>query len=224
MSGLSVNQADDYGRVRVFQLSSSSVDAEWIPIGNDVVGEKAREGAGSHVALSADGSILAVTVARLSEDFVGGARMFRFNGTEWTQQGGTIVGVVPYDIKLSSDGSTVAVSDRDASNYQYGRVRVFERTEGEGSSWTQVGLDMVGERSNERQGFSISISSDGSRIAVGAPGFGWTDSVGDSGGFVRILQYDGTDWSPVGEDIIGASGRSSEGDMAGFLLHYPQMD
>ena len=36
-------------------------------------------------------------------------------------------------------------------------------------TWTQVGDDIDGEAANDRSGYSVSMSSDGTRVAIGAP-------------------------------------------------------
>jgi hypothetical protein len=38
-----------------------------------------------------------------------------------------------------------------------------------GTSWTQVGSDIDGEYSNDFSGISVSLSSDGKTVAIGAP-------------------------------------------------------
>ena len=46
-----------------------------------------------------------------------------------------------------------------------GHVRVFELQSG---SWVQLGVDIDGEVAGEEFGSSVSLSSDGSRLAIGA--------------------------------------------------------
>ena len=37
-----------------------------------------------------------------------------------------------------------------------------------GNAWTQVGADIDGEAADDLSGFSVSLSSDGTRVAIGA--------------------------------------------------------
>ena len=67
-------------------------------------------------------------------------------------------------------------------------------------SQTQLGSDIDGEAASDSSGHSVSIDSDGSHVAIGAP---YNDGNGSSSGHVRIYSWDGTDWSKVGNDIDG---------------------
>ena len=72
------------------------------------------------------------------------------------------------DVSLSANGSRVAIgfSYGNADNDYSGHVRVYEYN---GSSWTQLGQDIDGEGTCDYSGYSVSLSSDGSRVAIGAP-------------------------------------------------------
>ena len=37
-----------------------------------------------------------------------------------------------------------------------------------GSSWTQLGSDIDGEAASDNSGYSVSLNSDGDRVAIGA--------------------------------------------------------
>jgi hypothetical protein len=45
----------------------------------------------------------------------------------------------------------------------------------------------------------VSLSGDGSRVAIGAPGY----LGGADGGLVRVYAFSGGEWGQVGADIIG---------------------
>ncbi len=98
----------------------------------------------------------------------------------WTQMGAPIVGAAPgslagWGVAASGDGSRIAIgSIEDGTGH--GRVQVFDWT---GSAWTQVGATLVGEAYGDKFGFSVELSTDGTRLAVGAP-----DNAG-SGGLLR---------------------------------------
>ena len=90
-------------------------------------------------------------------------------------------------VSLSSDGSVVAIGARlnDGNGDCSGHVRVYhynETTEG----WNQMGSDIDGEAVNDLLHSSVSLSSDGSVVAIGAPSslFG-----GGFSGNVRVYHY-----------------------------------
>ena len=47
-----------------------------------------------------------------------------------------------------------------------GYVRIYKNVN---NTWTQIGSDINGEATGDESGFSVSLSSDGSVVAIGAP-------------------------------------------------------
>ena len=136
---------------------------------------------------------------------VGRVKSFRFNrcvniqsikdfpkecqNKDWKQLGLNIVGEAAYDysgkVSLSSDGNTVAIGAiyNDGNGTYSGHVRVFTYING---NWTQLGLDIDGENSRDFSGNSVSLSSDGSTVAIGVP---FNDGNGTNSGHVRVFRY-----------------------------------
>ena len=67
-------------------------------------------------------------------------------------------------------------------------------------SQTQLGSDISGENSGDWFGKTVSISDDGSTLAVGA---GFNDGNGSNSGHVRVYKWDGSSWNQIGNDIDG---------------------
>jgi hypothetical protein len=65
---------------------------------------------------------------------------------------------------------------------------------------TQVGLDIDGELEGDQSGKSVAMSSDGSRVAIGAIN---NDGSGSNVGHIRIYEYSSGSWSQLGADIDG---------------------
>jgi hypothetical protein len=85
-------------------------------------------------------------------------------------------------------------------------VRVFQYVN---SAWVQLGADIDGEAAEDFSGFSVDLTSDGTRVAIGAYG---NDGNGDFSGHVRVYGLVGSSWVQVGQDINGeATGDSSGG-------------
>ena len=84
-----------------------------------------------------------------------------------------------YSVSLSADGTRVAIGApyNDGSFDGAGHVRVYSW---DGSAWTQVGPDIDGEAAWDSSGHSVSLSADGSRVAIGA------HYNGDGIGHVRV--------------------------------------
>ena len=68
---------------------------------------------------------------------------------------------------MSSDGTRVAIGAprNDGNGFGAGHVRVYAES---GGTWTQVGADIDGEAAGDSSGYSVSMSSDGTRVAIGA--------------------------------------------------------
>ena len=69
-----------------------------------------------------------------------------------------------------------------------------------GSNWVQLGNDIDGEALADFSGWSVSMNSDGDRVATGAVG---NDGNGFGSGHVRVYEYSGGSWSQLGSDIDG---------------------
>ena len=81
-----------------------------------------------------------------------------------------------------------------------------------GGNWSQVGADIDGEAADDWSG-SVSISADGTRVAIGAEG---NDGTGTDVGHVRVYAESGGTWTQVGADI--------DGEAAGYLSIYLSSD
>ena len=190
------------GHVRVYTWSGSS----WTKLGADIDGEALYDYSGWSVSLSADGSRVAIGAYRNDGNGTdsGHVRVYDWSGSSWTKLGADIDGEAMvdnsgYSVSLSADGSRVAIgAHRNGGNgYYSGHVRVYDWS---GSSWTKVGADIDGEASYDLSGYSVSLSADGSRVAIGAYG---NDGNGASSGHVRVYDWSGTSWTKLGADIDG---------------------
>ena len=135
--------------------------------------------------------------------------MYQWVDSSWTQLGSDIEGEAAGDysgtVSLSSDGTIIAIGARlnDATGDNSGHVRVYEW---DNTSWTQLGEDIDGEAVGDRFGRSVSLSSDGSIVAIG--GYN-NDDNGNVAGHVRVYEWNNTSWTQLGEDIDGAAGDQS---------------
>ena len=166
---------------------------------------------GSSLAMSADPILLAAGAkdARNEDDDASGAAFiysFDQNGTSSLLQ--IIHGVganseFGNSVAISDDGSRLVVGSRSEGN-QAGAVRIYSLS---GSSYTQLGNTIIGTESS-RAGWAVSISGDGSRIAVGSPKGG-----PEGGGSVITYVYDETRdlWVLYGSEIVGITSGAAVG-------------
>ncbi len=200
------NGYNQINEVRVFEY----INGSWIQLGQTIYGDISGDGFGASVTMSGDGSRIAVysnKTAEISYSY-GHVRIYQFNGTEWIQLGSIISGENSTDISgssmsFSSDGLIIALGapnkkDENGKNVGYTRVYRFVNNE-----WQQIGQNIIGGvdfiGNGDKLGESVSISSDGYRLAVG--GSGHYRGIG----VVRVFNYNESTniWEQLGSDIVG---------------------
>ncbi len=194
-------------------ITTITVNAQWVQIGNNIEGEASGDNSGESVSLSADGSVVAIGApwnSGGSGDFSGHVRVYKNNSGLWTQIGSDIDGEAAYDgsgesVSLSADGSVVAIG-AITNEFSTGQVRVYENNSG---VWTQIGSDIEGDTSLNYLGRSVSLSADGSIVAIGADGYD------DFTGRVKVYENNSGVWTQLGSDIKGeALGDNSGGSVS----------
>ena len=201
------------GHVRVYQWDGIN----WNQLGSDIDGEAIGDQSGYSVSLSADGNTIAIG-ARYNDgngSNAGHVRVYQWDGINWNQLGSDIDGEAigdqsGYSVSLNADGTIVAIGARnnDGNGSSSGHVRVYQW---DGMIWNQVGQDLDGEAAGDTSGWSVSLSADGTIVAIGATG---NDGNGSSSGHVRVYQWDGMMWNQRGADIDG----EAAGDFSGISV------
>ncbi len=188
------------GHVRVYTFDSGT--ATWVQMGADINGEALGDEFGTTVSISYSGTIIAVGAPKnnlngTTEDS-GHIRIYEWNGTAWTQKGVDINGNAANDqfgesIAMSPSGVNLVAGSKWA-NSSNGYVEVYTWN---GTAWAQKGVT-ISDGGTDKSGSSVSISSDGNRVVVGAP------LAGASGqGNVKVYSYSGSAWTQFGSTISG---------------------
>jgi len=163
------------GHVRVYQYDSTKTTADnvqssdtfgpvgWNRLGQDIDGEASIDRSGYSVSLSADGSIVAI----------GAYTNDGTTGTSTDNRG---------HVRVYQREYTKTTADNDQNSPTFGPV-----------GWNRLGQDIDGEDAGDTSGWSVSLSSDGSIVAIGAPG--------NSSGHVRVYQLPSTTTSLVLSDV-----------------------
>ncbi|MBK9017953.1 MAG: T9SS type A sorting domain-containing protein [Saprospiraceae bacterium] len=203
----------DAGHVRVYKQTESN----WDQVGIDIDGEAADDRSGRSVSLSADGKRLAIGAGGNDGNGTdaGHARVYAESGGIWEQLGSDIDGEDAGDafgvsVSLSPDSKRLAIGaiNNDDGGIDAGHVRVFSES---GGVWTQVGGDIDGVVADDRSGWSVSLSSNGTRLAIGAY---QNDGNGTDAGHVRVFSESGGTWTQVASDIDG----EAAGDWSGHSV------
>lgn len=198
-------------------MSSTGGYGQWLQLGLDIDGEAAGDNSGYSVSLSSDGSRLAVGAYGNDDRATdaGHTRVYDWDGTQWVQLGMDIDGEAAGDysghwVSLSADGSRLAISARynDGTASNAGHVQVYDWN---GTSWVQLGLDIDGEAANDQSGWSISLSADGSRLAIGARYNDGAGGTASDAGQARVYEWNNTSWVQLGMDIDGEAAGDESG-------------
>ena len=204
----------DHGHIRIYKWQWS----DWTQLGANIDGESAYDYSGHNkgVALSDDGTIVAIG-ARYNDgngSNSGHTRIYKYMSNAWTQLGADIDGEFQYDysgiVSLSGDGTIVAIGARwnDGNGSYSGHTRIYKYTS---NAWTQLGADIDGELQYDYSGSSVSLSSDGTVVAIGATG---NDGNGSSSGHTRVYKYASNAWTQFSVDIDG----ESQNDYSGYSV------
>ena len=199
------------GHVRVYVWNSGT--SAWVQRGSDIDAEADQDQSGTSVAISSDGSIVAIGAPGNDDNgsLAGHVRVYAWNsGTSaWVQRGSDIDGEAVndnsgYSVSMSSNGNTVAIGSPNNN-----LVRVYDWNSGT-SAWVKRGSNIDGEASGNYSGHSVSMSSDGNTVAIGAI---FNAGTAANAGHVRVYDWNsGTSaWVQRGNDIDGEAAQDRSG-------------
>jgi hypothetical protein len=195
------NYSSGAGCTRIYSWNGTT----WAIRGALIAGGTAAEFSGNSVSLSSDGSVVAIGAYGYTSN-TGCTRIYSWNGSTWTIRGALIAGGTTgeysgYSVSLSSDGSVVAIGAYGYSS-NTGCTRIYDWN---GTTWTIRGALIAGGTASEYSGYYVSLSSNGSVVAIGAYGYG------SNSGCTRIYSWNGTTWTIRGELIAGGTASECSG-------------
>ena len=161
----SSNNKNRNGHVQIYQWNGTA----WVQLGADIVGNNHIEEIGHKLSISSDGTVVAFGTYHNANLI----RVYEWNGSAWVQKGTDIVGDLSSDkfgrsLSISNDGTRILVGapqkdNLGPANGSYGYVSVYDWN---GSAWTQVGSNINGVVLDNEFGVAVSLSGDGSTLAV----------------------------------------------------------
>lgn len=190
-----------------FAYEFNPADSLWRQMGDKKYGEGRDDIAGTSVAMSESGDIIAIG-APLNDDNgidAGHVRVYAWNTSfnQWEQLGEDIDGITARDafgqsISLSDDGLHLSVGAllNDSTATNAGAVYTYQWN---GQAWDLYGV-LVGEEESDQFGVNQTLSGDGNRIAIGANG---DDINGENAGSVTVYEWVSNNWQRVGQPIVG---------------------
>ncbi len=166
---------------------------------NDYLGASISVSDNNYIAVGAPGASYVTVLAwsDVSEDwYVIGDDLSAIEGDPGTLYGNAV--------SLNASGNTLAIgapAHGDGPLIASGEIEIREW---DGTLWQLKGSPINGEFMDDYYGRSVELSSDGNRFIMGAR----RDLIGDglpTEGLARVYDFDGLDWSPLGEDFISES-------------------
>jgi hypothetical protein len=194
------------GQVRVLSRQGPTL-SQWAQIGQLLQGDNENDAFGSSVALSGDGTMLAVGAAK--RDSIGYVRVFNLTANnEWSQASNDIMANQSLSgfgasLAVSANGLVVAVGAPNhldsVNSIRNGEVRVYGLFN---KAWRLLGEPLSGQANGDGFGTSVSLSADGRTLAVGSPG---NSLAANASGLVQAFLYDipGNFWQQMGSNIMG---------------------
>lgn len=167
--------------VKVYQWNGTDWDLRWLRDG--VMGTQIP----AFCSISADGNVIAYSVAADLTGLDSVAIVARWNGTDYALQGDVLMtpdNGFGIDLQLSDSGDRVVIGAYSNSNAgaNAGTTRIYQWS---GSEWVQIGMDLDGEAANDFSGLEVALSAEAEFVVVAAAG---NDGGGSNAGHVRVYE------------------------------------
>jgi len=182
----------------------------WITYGSTMIrGPFFNSAFGYSIDLSTNGSKILFGIPSLStpssttSSTPGYVQLWDASSGIWTQEinelGSVANGAFGYSVSINYSGNTITggapyATINGITNAGY--VSVYRKNTS--NVWNQYGTDIIGLQTSAKTGSSVSLSSDGNRIAVAYPVRTLAQPVN---GFARTFHYRNNDWFQYGSDI-----------------------
>ena len=207
----------DAGAVTVYRWNCES----WEQMGEPIIGNSGFDRIGYSLAMNDSGKMLIIGCP--DKTFKRGvARIYQWNGDTWEKIGSDIEGddiweEMGWSVAMSNNGDTISIGapkDTKTTTQTWGwityekpvsllcgNVRVYKLID---SEWHQLGSDIFGQNTIAKSGWSLAMSGDGLKVAIGAI-YGNDTQHGSPCGTVSIYEYhnSGDQWSLLGDTING---------------------
>lgn len=132
-----------------------------------------------------------------------------------TQIGSDIDGAYPgewagWAVDMNYDGSRLVVGSLfgGAGDHPEGIDGAVRAYEFDGENWEPLGNALLHDTLGHLFGYSVEMSDDGNRIAVGMPSY---DTPNTGAGGVQVFEFDNGQWVPLGNRITGEGGYQQAG-------------
>lgn len=208
-------------RIKVFD----EIMGSWTKVGNDIFVQGFGQ-SNSYFSLSSNGKRIAIG-KRINNlgNTEGQVSVFEEVAGIWIQVGSDIANVhiddgFGFSVSLSEDGKTMAVGAPSTTSTNpnpnfVGFVDIYKEVSG---NWV-LNQRINGDNAGDRFGWSVVLSDNGKRVAVGAPEYDNPNGYpyGYSNGQVKLFEENNGNWAPIMMDpILGHFDYENVGEFIAF--------
>ena len=206
------------GEVHIYQIDTTN--SHWSKVGsNDITGTTVFDVFGASVDVSTINNEIVIAVGAYNissstHNNCGAVYIYKLNENNSWILVKSIFGEsdnerIGNSLSFSNDGLTLAIGAPFYNNNK-GFIRIY-RSNGEISIWNKMSDDIIGNKNNDRFGYSLSLNNDGTILAIGAPYQSPISS--DNKGYVKIYEFtqEGL-WIPKGDTITSLSSGNNFGN------------
>lgn len=200
----------------IITSDNSESTSTWVKVGENILGDSSSNFFGRRVTISSDGQVAAASSSGSFNGLTrnGQVKVYRRNNNNnWDLINDPIYGesdddILGSSVSLSEDGTYLAIGiDRFGKTpEEAGSVKIFMN---QNNAWVQVGDSISGESSGDRFGSSVSISKDGSTVAIGAPrgtpSYARVYSLDSNNNWVKLGADDSILSGELGFELFGTS-------------------
>ena len=191
---ISASNIDVSGTIKTYKY-----DEIYKPLGQTIINTTTNQQVGSYITTNYEGNIIAI--GSNAGYHSGIIRIYKYNDISWVQISQNMS--PGYSISLNSSGTIIAIGNHkniSPSLFYTGHVRVYKYVND--NSWVKISQDILGLVNGDQFGYSTSINSAGTIVAIGSLYANTTN--GSDSGSVSVYRYitDGS-WVPLGQTING---------------------
>lgn len=157
----------------------------------------------SKMVMSKNGSTLALGNKDANNN-TGHVKIYKKDNNGQWQVVSTLTGDAENDnfgdnISINNEGTIIAISAQQIiDNEKHGYVKIYQVNATNNFLWNQIGATLEGDNTKDTFGKGLSMSNDGTIVAIGSPQERKIDS-----GYVKVFQWSGTSWDQMGTNITG---------------------
>ena len=176
------------------------INDNWVQKGSSI-GGNSGDYLGHKLAISDDGDTI------LPSASIHGVKAYKYVNNNWV--GSTVYNKNfsynsrwYHDVDMNSDGTIAVIADFYNYPTHAGSIIVYKWN---GSSWSQMGNEIIGDEDNHRFGAQVRLNAAGNILAISGPNYNTVYPNLNSSGVVKIYEYNDTDnqWKQIGGSFYG---------------------